>query len=1525
MCVVGLVACKEASNAGPPSGREAGAGSEGPGSSGGETSVVDPEERPYRVSFSSVSDPNSPTTGGTSPSGGSGGTTSNAVVPPFGTSTNCGDAIVGLDEECDDGNDDDSDACTTHCQTHDQAVAAADADVEHHLLPDRYLGSGRHPVAGLNDGFISSYVEIDALEQEPEVFATLYDIWGTPKFRGSVSAGAHPVDEANPVAVALPDGKCAVAWTDFDGDGSDLGIALRAVGATGELGSLFSANAGREFSQLNPDMIWTGSQLVVAWEDYADASTGPDLRYRLFDADLRALSGDLSLASTDAPEAAVALAPFGASFAAAYREGTPEGLENVVVKVGSATYRVGPVAGGPMSDRPALVGLDATHVLVAFSADPSMSATTGVSRVQYSVIDTASGAASAIRSLDALNEAMSLDGQGTQTSPSVVPAPGGAYLAWRSEAAPGDAAGDQLWLRRLRWSGTGSAARLSTDEPELLLPRACDSSIGDQRAPALAMTGLPPSGGLVATWEDYGRSFGVGAGEPEVAVQYAPLRVSDMVAAPLSLSETWTAPTGSPWPSRWSSTAAPPVTLSSQFQVGELLAYSLPGSAFAWPNDHTARDVDLTTTLRFGNASQQIGLFARRADDQPNFYVGATINTKKADTWRLYSITPDAAGQPVTTVLKSIPIPTGSWLNAVGMLMNFRLRFRVQTLADGSVFMGMKWWRLGAPEPTSWSLQTTEPPTSVVATQLGNRAGRFGLMGSAPTANGGRLSFDDFSVKFFEGTGTGNLDAVSNSPPLLLPRSTAQYRQCRPGQPCAVADGCCAGSADCLAGLVCDASSGEAYGVGSHAATCVAGHCANAVLDAGEDHADCGGSDCQACNCSGVAKGEAGYCSEMCPGGIGDYPCSRNAECLPGLVCGTEAGEPFGSTAGANACVPPHCMNRLLDGNETAIDCGGDCGSNCNVCDAANGTYGHCRTYCQCPAGEGNCRNDDDCAAPNVCAAQAANYGISTSFFVCTPPHCLNGVKEAVLGETSIDFGGECSKSIGLSLASFPPLLYRKVRYAIETGDHIVLPTTGTLAGNLTTPVLKGYNRFILNVAATANVSITLNVGNSGLSANPAVTVKAFNGNGTTLRTAVMPSSNGSTVSTSMLIGRLGAGNYEVDVTPADDGLTYSLTRDASVTLALRDGADLRGPVAAPLYFYVPAEVSWAFIYADFDAATPVEIRDPNNNVVTPLAVTSQIYGLETNGKPGVWSASFKTTMPRAHLVNLPDIFSFHRDAVITSKIIRTGLDYGLPPSLATTTQYLRYDNRFVFHVSSPTAPNVFTFTLESTTAPPPFEVRLQKLDGTHVGASPYTPAVGDTVMDAGLLPVGDYEFWVVNPSTTPRYKITVPAGVTFAAVDGFNVGNVWLASYRDYFYVPSGVGTVRFGAPVPATIYKVYDPLGALVAGQPPAGTNNVYAIATPTNGTWSMNIQGATNIRFLNIPQVIGLTPGITAVPLPSAPFTCTSSATCGAGEVCGTDNGARFGKPPTDDYCWAATCATAPAGSCGSVLHPCGTCPP
>src|SRR5262249_6100884 len=118
----------------------------------------------------------------------------------------------------------------------------------------------------------------------------------------------------------------------------------------------------------------------------------------------------------------------------------------------------------------------------------------------------------------------------------------------------GDAAGDQLWLKSLGWSprGPGGAFRLEEHDAELLIPRLCESSVGDQRAPALAHTDLYPNGALAIGWDDYSHSLDQNSDGPDVVIHYAPDHAARQPAsAPELVTESWTGDYAAPWPARW--------------------------------------------------------------------------------------------------------------------------------------------------------------------------------------------------------------------------------------------------------------------------------------------------------------------------------------------------------------------------------------------------------------------------------------------------------------------------------------------------------------------------------------------------------------------------------------------------------------------------------------------------------------------------------------------------------------------------------------------------------------------------------------------------------------------------------------------------------------------------------------------------------------------------------------------------------------------------------------------------------------
>lgn len=1530
LCGVGVLALAGCNNPGAASSTFA-SGPSGAFAPGG-SSAVSPDGWSPTFQFGFDESSLTPVGSGGEGGNGTGGSTGSAGMPQA-PSTRCGDGIVGLnavgaEEECDDG-DEGSDACTAACQTRDQLAVPA-PEIAPIQRASRLQGIGRHPLAGGGNGFISVYTEPDG--DEPLVAATVFNQLGQPTLRGTVSTGSLPISEANPVAAALPNGEYAIAWSDFGGDGSDLGVALRKVKVSGDLSPLLAANAGTEFTQSDPDMLWAGGQLVVAWVDYADASNGPDIRYRLFDADLSPLSADVALADSSTWEADVALASFGAGWAAAYREGTPDGRENVVVKNGDRTWRVGPVLGGPAGEKPALVELDSTHLLVAYTegTDPTASGVANTPRLRYAVVDTTVDSAPLPRPLGGTDSTSSAALLQAQTSPALERGLDGVFLAWRTEAVPGDAAGDQVWIKSLGWSPRGLANALEVEEhdTELLLPRLCESSTGDQRAPALARASLYPNDALAIGWDDYSHSLDASSNGPDVVIHYAPNHHARQSAtAPELVTESWTGDHAAPWPGRWKveydAAKTKPIIYHNSGYFDSLTGAT---TSIAMLDEPIALNADIRVTLRFTLPAAALGIVLRRSADDPTSYLLAKLSAIQNDAWRI-----QAVNSGVATDIVTAPQPPNFYAN-LGFHASWLMRVRVTTAADGSVFVGMKGWPLGMPEPMNWQLASTLSSSSPLIAQLGSRPGRMGLLGQWAGA-GPDINVDDFRALYFKGL--GDLDTARDTALLPLKRDAATYRRCTPDARCTESEGCCTSNADCTTGNDCVANQGAFRGVGSHASLCTPSHCADLTKNADEVFADAGGNDCAPRECvSTVQPGQANYCSQNCPCGVGEGDCIVDSHCLPGLSCGLQRLEQYGGVVGADACVPLHCLDRVQNADETLPDCGGSCGDNC-ACSPVNDGHWHCRVYCPCSTGNGDCKQDDECAPGLLCGLnQGAKYGLPSNRGICVPATCLNGKKDTALGETSIDFGGTCVQPSGLTLAEaladFPTLQYRKVSYGLETGDYMPLPTPTPLTGQVTSPVFQRANRFIFNVPVAADTSLTFNVGNVGLTSNPTVDLKLYNYLGTLVKSATLPSNSVTqTVSTAVALGRLG-GNYELDLIPSDPALTYSITRaiTAVPNLAAKDGVDLTGP-ATPLYFYVPAEVDTAFLLGNLDPAAGVHFfYEPTGAEMTPLPITpNKLYALDTRGKPGVWRTTFKTTSLRAHLVNLPDVFSFSPNSVFGNRIIRTPLDFGTPSASPVVTHYLRNENKFLFHVATASSPK-FILAIEDSLAPPrpPSEVRLQNLDGSQLPGSPFLLPLGLTnEVSAGPLQPGDYELFIPGPTSTMRYVITAPAGVPFVSVDGFNTGNVWLASNRNFFYVPPGTTSVRFAASSPASVFVIYNPNGTVVANQPVALGNNVYEIQGTTTGTWAMNVKGQSTIRMLNLTQAIGFSSTIKTLPQASPPFGCTSNASCSGGQVCGTDNGARFGRPATDDLCWAASCApTPPANLCGSILSPCGTCP-
>ncbi len=451
-----------------------------------------------------------------------------AAIP---VSIRCGDGVRGSDEECDEGtvSGDGGDAtvssralCTDACRVVD-LLAVAPSIVDAGPSPAaRTLGLGRHPLAGSGGGggsFAVAFVEPDA--SPVRVSLTAFDAHGVASDRvTSFSVGSTAVLAANPVLGALDDGTYVVAWTDFDGDGDELGIAMRIVDPASPSSTVpLHANTTTSFSQYDPDVLVLGSQVVVAWVDDSSATTGSDVKVRTFDRHLTPTSAEQPVATTTASEADIALAPFAGSWAIAWKSASG-GLESLVVKAGTTQWQTEAYLPGPSTSRPAVTQLDATHLLAVFAAARPDTSDAGVSsgyEIRAALFDMAAPGVVTSVVVPVTSGASADD----RRDPNLVVVSGRLFIAWRAAAIAGDKDGDELWVKEVVWTGGG----LPLSTAEFLLPRSVEHRLGDQRHSALLSVPIPGGEALVGAWDDLGKTFGLSDGNGDVVVEKAPVPV----------------------------------------------------------------------------------------------------------------------------------------------------------------------------------------------------------------------------------------------------------------------------------------------------------------------------------------------------------------------------------------------------------------------------------------------------------------------------------------------------------------------------------------------------------------------------------------------------------------------------------------------------------------------------------------------------------------------------------------------------------------------------------------------------------------------------------------------------------------------------------------------------------------------------------------------------------------------------------------------------------------------------------------
>src|SRR5262249_22380388 len=110
-----------------------------------------------------------------------------------------------------------------------------------------------------------------------------------------------------------------------------------------------------------------------------------------------------------------------------------------------------------------------------------------------------------------------------------------------------------------------------------------------------------------------------------------------------------------------------------------------------------------------------------------------------------------------------------------------------------------------------------------------------------------------------------------------------------------------------------------------------------------------------------------------------------------GLICEDDNGGRFTFPSTHDVCVPPHCVDRTKNGDETDVDCGGSCGI-CNpTCDGTPGSRTFCTYHCKCGIGAGDCDSDEHCTAGTVCKADiGARFGADQAYDFCVPTTCNN-------------------------------------------------------------------------------------------------------------------------------------------------------------------------------------------------------------------------------------------------------------------------------------------------------------------------------------------------------------------------------------------------------------------------------------------------------------------------------------------------------------------------------------------------------
>lgn len=155
--------------------------------------------------------------------------------------------------------------------------------------------------------------------------------------------------------------------------------------------------------------------------------------------------------------------------------------------------------------------------------------------------------------------------------------------------------------------------------------------------------------------------------------------------------------------------------------------------------------------------------------------------------------------------------------------------------------------------------------------------------------------------------------------------------------------------------------------------------------------------DVKSGNCTG-SVGSSGFCGPGCPCASGEGDCDNDAECQSGLTCMRDTGAIYGFDADVDVCLEA-CSGVGL------------------------GTPDFCAPGCPCQAGQGDCDDNNDCAAGTTCVQNiGAQFGFAANIDVCVDScdasfvgnwdFCTEECGACSLGQGDCDSDSQCGPGL---------------------------------------------------------------------------------------------------------------------------------------------------------------------------------------------------------------------------------------------------------------------------------------------------------------------------------------------------------------------------------------------------------------------------------------------------------------------------------------------------------------------------------